>query len=236
MNLRCFVVGVGHSGTSITCAILDSHPSLSAIPGETNILFRDTLSIKKTLRMWDSTYGDWVEKTPEHCCLVRKLFMVAPEAKVIWVMRHPLDVVGSRILRWMTERGLSREESLSLNTELYASRARNMLRHSDDKRIHRMRYEDLVADPQACARKVCDHLGVEYEPAMLDVGRVRRNWYAKTIKSAHNTRRDAQVSQAIFDGRGSGAANLTPAEREVVWEDLRSIAHPMGYETISIKG
>jgi hypothetical protein len=35
-----FIVGCGHSGTTLLTAMLDSHPQMHAYPGESNVFLR----------------------------------------------------------------------------------------------------------------------------------------------------------------------------------------------------
>ena len=44
-----------------------------------------------------------------------------------------------------------------------------------------MRYEDLAADPAAETRRLCEFLGVDWEPTMLDYGRFDHGRYRPGI-------------------------------------------------------
>ena len=49
-----FIVGCGHSGTSIMLALLDAHSKIEVIPDESWVFFRNILKRIYLLRKWDT--------------------------------------------------------------------------------------------------------------------------------------------------------------------------------------
>ena len=102
------VVGCAHSGTTLTAAKLGNHPEILAIGRETCFLL-DSHNSKscssRILREWEY-FADLmskrviVEKTPKHLYCEKKLLEIAPNSKVIAMVRNPLDVVESLYRRF----------------------------------------------------------------------------------------------------------------------------------------
>lgn len=68
---RVFVVGCGHSGTSLLLRTIGNFKGVMALNNETNVLgkFSGNL-LKRKLSLWDElaergNYSHWVEKTPK---------------------------------------------------------------------------------------------------------------------------------------------------------------------------
>lgn len=133
----------------------------------------------------------WGEKTPRHVFhidLIRKLY---PEARIICMVRDPRAVVAS-YRDWKNRGGLKRAENnedyqnairaeeqrakLSYNviiaTMLWKAAARASVRavqRHGDRYVRTVKYEDVVSDPEGTLKALCSWVGVEYEPAVLDI-------------------------------------------------------------------
>ncbi len=106
----------------------------------------------------------WVDHTPENISYTYSLLDVFPEAKFIHIIRDgraiaasilPLDWGPNSIMkvsRWwmrMTSFGLAAEKALG------------------PERVLRVKYEDLVLEPETTMRTISQFLGIEFQPAML---------------------------------------------------------------------
>ena len=104
-----------------------------------------------------------VEKTPN---LVHRWEQVArcwPDARYIYLLRHPAAIVDS----WQRARDRQSADEVMATVTRYLTAlcaARRTLPG------HTVRYEDLTADPSAETRKICDFLGVRWEPGMVEYG------------------------------------------------------------------
>jgi hypothetical protein len=88
---------------------------------------------------------------------------ITPDAKILHIVRDVRDVMSSL-----------REQKWVADIDLYFPRVwsnANLYLHAlyQDKPAHYLlvRYEDLVAQPEAGFAKVCEHLGVQLQPEML---------------------------------------------------------------------
>lgn len=109
-----------------------------------------------------SRFGD---KTPIYFEIVPELATLYPGAKFIHLIRDGRDVAISRIdVNW--ERYYERQFEWSLAM----ARRREYLRSAYARQILQVKYEDLVANPEAIVRQVCAFLDERFEPQMLDWG------------------------------------------------------------------
>jgi Sulfotransferase family len=115
------------------------------------------------------------EKTPKYVRYLRTLHQLWPHAKVVHMIRDGHDVVLS-VLDWnKAERNVGRfptwDEDAVTTAALYwewnVRLGREAAAFLGPDRYHELRYETLVADPELECRKLCDFLGLDYDPAML---------------------------------------------------------------------
>ncbi|OLT35202.1 hypothetical protein BJF79_07105 [Actinomadura sp. CNU-125] len=111
-----------------------------------------------------------VEKSPDNLCRWERLQDCWPDARYIFLLRHPSHIVDS-LYAAHPELGRERlyEEHLSRFVEPMR-RARESLGGIT------VRYEDFTADPASQAKRICAYLGLPWEPAMLEYGRVSRRF------------------------------------------------------------
>jgi hypothetical protein len=184
-----FVYCSERSGSTLLRMILDSHSQICA-PHELHMRtlrvnfsnwYGETawkkLGVKQEdLRflLWDrllhlelSRTGKSViaDKTPTNLNLWRKINKSWPDAKYIFLKRHPLRIVESLAAA-----------SPNLEMEKHYERVNGYLNNWIDARAElpgpTVSYEELTADPERIVRLICKHLGVAFEPAMLDYSRV----------------------------------------------------------------
>ena len=105
----------------------------------------------------------WAEKTPRHLFYVDEIRRVFPDAKIIRIIRDPRDSIPSVIKNI----GLS----ASLVGEFYRwasvyAKSEPFFRKDPDSIT--IRYEDLVTNTEEQIASICDFIGEEFEPSMLD--------------------------------------------------------------------
>jgi hypothetical protein len=180
-----FILSSIRSGSTLLRAMLNAHPEIHA-PHElhlarvqvtltsrygTNAMKEIGLS-ETALRflLWDRIlhrelvrHGKqiMVNKTPSDALIWRDIVACWPDARFIYLLRHPaavarswsrarkdwtIDEVAQDVLRYMNRVEQARTERAGLT----------------------MRYEDITLHPDRETRRVCDYLGIAWDPAMLD--------------------------------------------------------------------
>lgn len=125
-----------------------------------------------------------VDKTPINVVHWRRLAECWPGARFVFLLRHPMHVLES----------MSASVTGRLGTELDmrygAGNAHQKWRSPEAARSYllmlldalvearaslpglTLRYEELTADPETATQRLCDFLGVAWEPDMIEYGRV----------------------------------------------------------------
>lgn len=215
-----FIVGCGHSGTSLMLAMLGNHPRIHPIPKESALFLRTDAALQKTMREWDADCSTqhkvrWAEKTPPHVFQIHRFLAFRPKARFVLMLRDGRDVVCSLKPRV----GYAAFED-RLDRWIYDNMAG--LPYWQHPQVHVVKYEDLVADPEATLRTLCQFLGEDYSPALLEYHKTEHRWYSDQIvkpdaiktHSDHMNNRNWQINQPIFDGRGRWHAEMSQAEKD----------------------
>jgi hypothetical protein len=139
----------------------------------------------------------WGEKTPRHVYRIDELLEAFPQAKVVCLVRDPRAVVasyrdwhGAAERRGVTEppelQADRRRTRRSYNVVLMSLLWRGVVRAScaglerhGPERVRIQRFERLADEPEAEVRDLCTWLGLEFEPALLEIPVVNSS-YATT--------------------------------------------------------
>ena len=126
----------------------------------------------------DTLYGRWhatrpdglvcLDKTPAYALVLPFLERVYPDAAYIALTRHPLATFASYANSFFDGDYAAAHEYNPI-LERYVPALAAFVRDSATNRLH-IRYEDLVAEPEAWLRRICEHWGIPYEPAMVTYG------------------------------------------------------------------
>jgi hypothetical protein len=125
----------------------------------------------------DSLYGRLLEasgrrllldKTPAYALVLDFVAKLYPRARYVVLTRNPLAVWSSYVQSFFDG---DHDAALRFNPilERYVPAVARFLREAPVA-IHRVRYEDLVAEPEAKMRKLSAFLRLDFEPAMVDYG------------------------------------------------------------------
>ena len=236
-----FVIGSPRSGTTLLRLLLDSHPRISC--GEETHFLRDLEAIVG--RDWPlvasyglprdwwlarirGLYGDfqaevlarsgkarWAEKDPTytlHLAFIEELF---PDALFVHLLRDGHDVVASFRDRWGY-----RSAARAARTEWARYVERRHGRSAGAwtrERFLELRYERLVADPEAEARRLFDFLGEAWHPEVLDfdpadhAATERYRWFTAQRREAGGE------TATIYRSRvGAGGRSLDPVLRTLL--------------------
>ncbi len=111
-----------------------------------------------------------VNKTPSDVFMWRRIVECWPDARFIFLLRHPVAIARSRQEASRTENA---EDNL-VKVVRFMNGVENARRHLDGLTV---RYEELTGDPERATQRVCAFLGVDWEPQMLEYGRIDHGKY-----------------------------------------------------------
>lgn len=154
-----------------------------------------------------------VEKTPSNAFAYQRLATCWPDARFVFLLRHPASIARSWHEADPDKRDAQEATLDALRYMRAVERARKALTG------HTVHYEALTDDPATVLRDLCAYLGVDYEPSMLDYGARDEGDLRKGL---------GDWKEKIRSGRVQGGRELpTPAD---VPEPLRDITAAWGYE------
>ncbi|MEP7180906.1 MAG: sulfotransferase [Betaproteobacteria bacterium] len=104
------------------------------------------------------------DKTPAYVRLMPEIESLLPEAHFIHLIRDPRPTVLSWRNTWFAPSKDVATLAVKWAEHVAAGRAAARVLHH----YLEVRYEDLVLAPEATLRAVCDFIGLDYAPAMLD--------------------------------------------------------------------
>jgi hypothetical protein len=182
-----FILSSVRSGSTLLRVLLDSHPLLHAphelhlrdiaveVTGQPAAKSLDELGLDAAhleYLLWDRLLQREVQrrgkrflvnKTPTDVFIADRIVECWPDARFLFLLRHPGSIVRSRAqARPQDSEERHVEMVLRYATGLEQARA-----------VHPglvVRYEELTTDPAGQLARVCEFLGVPYEPQMLDYG------------------------------------------------------------------
>jgi len=109
-----------------------------------------------------------LDKTPAYALSLDFLARLYPNARYIVLTRHPIAVWSSFVDSFFDGDDCVAHEHNPL-LERYVPAIARFLRTTQVP-VHRVRYENLVQEPEEHARKICKFLDIEFEPGMVDYG------------------------------------------------------------------
>lgn len=160
------------------------------------------------------------EKSPAHTSFVLELLAMMPGSSVVHIVRDPRDVAVSQreawnapamsvAYRWMLDQKLQEDFQAIVSPERFVT----------------VRYEDLVSDPQAHIRRVCEVLPIEFRPEMLEPHKRKHRGYSD--RETHKQR----TLQPITEKRiGRYRGKLSPATVAAIERTCRRHMERLGYE------
>ena len=113
----------------------------------------------------------FLDKTPEYATVLPFLTRLYPKAKYVVLTRHPLAIWHSQVHSFF---GGDYAAALETNPIVpkYVRAIGDFLVEPPVPYVH-VRYEDLVQAPQEQMTRVLAHIGLEFEPAVVDYGTTR---------------------------------------------------------------
>lgn len=231
-----FVLSSPRAGSTLLRVVLDSHSQVHA-PIETHVR---RLSVDFTTRLtqeamdalghnvadvehilWDrmlhrellrSGKQVVVEKTPSNVFVADRFAVCWPDARFIFLLRHPESVARS----WHDADPARRPMNRAIHHTL------KYMRKLEDVRQRlpglTVRYEDVTADPATEFHRICDYLGLPWEPGMVSYGDQEHG----DVRKGLGDWRDKIRTGSIQPGRALPAPDAIPRE-------LRPMCERWGY-------
>lgn len=110
----------------------------------------------------------FLDKTPAYALVLPFLARLYPRAHYVVLTRHPLAVFQSYVQSFFDgDYRVAVEHNPILAR--YVPALAKMLRERPVPFVH-VKYEDLVRDPETHFRRVCEHIGVPFEPQAIAYG------------------------------------------------------------------
>jgi tetratricopeptide (TPR) repeat protein len=147
------------------------------------------------LNILESGAEFFTDKMPLNETNLGLIHLIFPEAPVVHLLRHPLDVVLSCFFNDLTHgNNCSYElEAAARHYVLVRDLVDHYLEHLDAN-YTAMRYEDIVDDPERYCRKLVNFIGVDWDPSCLEFHKNPR--YARTASYAQVT--ESLYSRSVF--------------------------------------
>lgn len=152
-----------------------------------------------------------VNKTPSDVLMWERLLRCWPDARFIFLLRHPAAVVES----WHRARPQWTRERIAEDVLRYMAAVEGARQRHGGLDV---RYEQLAADPERETRRICAFLGLEWEESMLDYGQGEHGPYRAGL---------GDWGERIKSGKVL-PANPPPEDAELP-PDLERIAVEWGY-------
>ncbi|MBV8428809.1 MAG: sulfotransferase, partial [Hyphomicrobiales bacterium] len=243
-----FVLGMPRSGTTLIEQILASHPQvhgagelaemsdivshLEAQDGEPLAFPEGVRELRKDdftrlgreyvtrLRRHSATASRITDKMPSNFCFVGLIHLALPNARIVHVMRDPLDTCLSCFSRlFSAEQNHTYDlAELGRHYRKYAELMAHWRAVLPEGRMLEVRYEDVIADLEGEARRIIAHCGLDWSENCLAFHETKRQ-----VKTASAS----QVRRPIYKTAQGRAAAYRKFLSPLIAE-LRDFAEPPG--------
>lgn len=160
--MSVLVLSAGRSGTNIALEILANHSYfIPTEPPEDKWIFD----------RWNCVYPDtYLSKSDtcycRSCILLRNILVYNPSMKIVWTIRHPYDMVLSKINRGCKSKSddATFEGCIADMYKMFDLYKRVTAEFPD--RVYTIRMEDVLLDTVDQIKKLCEWLEIGYEDNM----------------------------------------------------------------------
>lgn len=161
--------GCGRSGTTLLLSLLSAHPSIVAIPFEsqafTATLYDEEPDLQAPFQVWriycaladlplEPSVRRWCEKTPKNVVVFERILdRFDGDVRLLHVVRDGRDVV--------TSRHTSKPDAYWVEPKRWIEDVSAGLALRDHEKVHTLRYEDLVMETEETLERLGAFLGEE---------------------------------------------------------------------------
>ena len=222
INNPIFIVGCGHSGTSLLKKLLGNHSNIYDIKEESGIFFHplglDKETRAKIYKLWSYICKKegkirWVEKTPRHVFHLNTIFDDFPNAKVIIITRHG-NAVSSSIEKRVGNLVDGVERWCIDNIEWYENKIKS--------KCLILKYENLIRNTEITNQIICNYLEEPYQ----DLSNTKDNTENIVLNvispgelidgEKHVNLRGWQINQPIYDNIEESENKLTKDDKYIL--------------------
>jgi len=246
-----FLVGFPRSGTTLLDQILSGHPGIQTLEEKDTLqdvlqasvlddadleafLAADTAALAAWHRAYWQRVAEYlpqrradavfVDKLPLNSVFMPLMQRLFPAARFIFALRDPRDVVLSCFMQGFDLNEAMRHFLSLEETARYYAAVMQVGAESAERlgqRVHRVRYEDVVADTENEARRLLAFLDLAWDPKVLEFQKTARG---KRI----NTPSYSQVTEPIYT-RAKGRWTKYEAQLAPVLPALEPFIMRFGY-------
>jgi tetratricopeptide (TPR) repeat protein len=222
-----FMLGFSRSGTTLADVIIDSHPDITTAEEQVTISpildtlksmpggFPDSIGnlsndqVSKLRNLYVNAVHDvvgeergriLVDKMPIRTVHVGMLWRLFPDARFVFCLRHPCDVVLSNFMQHYAISDANANFYTLADSSRAYSRVMDLWRLYVERlplRYHIVRYENLVENMKDESRRLFDFLNVPWDPKVLEYrgdlesrGRINTSSYHQVIEPLYTRSRD----------------------------------------------
>lgn len=188
------IVGAPKCGTSSLAAWLRDHPDAYVVPEKE--LYYFTSEWERGQKWYEQCFAPdgqraVGEATPTYLHEHRaheRMAAVIPQARLIAMVRNPVDRAYSHYWHWRERKGeerafddaiapeLAGEDGVFLTPGRYAEHLAALANHFPPEQLHTVVFDDLAADPHGVFRAACEFLGLDPAHVPDSVGQVENSF------------------------------------------------------------
>jgi hypothetical protein len=232
-----FVMGCGHSGTTLVRELVGAHSRILMTPDEVKLFRLPVVEREPVIEAWDRECLDhgferWLNKMAAYVYDIRTILDRFPEAQLLFVLRDGRDVALSLRKRWDFARGVARW--------VQDNRVAQPFLNLPNTKV--VRYEAIVHTTRETLTAVFEFLGLAYEEGVLDYWRSNRDHMPISEEEGRlrNESEDQadfrplrlwQISRPIYDATGRWRSQLSDEEKAYFKREANDLLVEFGYAT-----
>ena len=169
----------------------------------------------------------WGEKTPGHALWLPQIRDLFPNARMLFMVRDPRDVLVSYDDRW--NNGRRDTEYLVTTAALLKFYLGHLLYRPifPSEQFRWVKYESLTAEPAAELEKICDFLGVDFEPSMLAFHQRQQNVEDMGEGRHHRLLSKPATTEHIGRYRDAFTPSQIALVERLLGEEMQALGYPL---------
>ncbi len=117
-------------------------------------------------RSFKGDFSSWVDTTPFNTKYCQEIYQTFPDAHYFFLIRDGRDVVNSYLQGGKDHFGELADPTFSSHHWNDSIKSYNWLKAR--RKVNLIRYEELVSNPELILTKICNELGISFDPLMLE--------------------------------------------------------------------